>query len=1084
MKTIKVNLNSVNLWAKLSLLALTAVIMIQGKLFSQAPPVQWKFTSEYDHPYLGGQQTTSGADWLYNIIGTSDGGSLGVGFAVATFGNNPAAGFPAAVKLDATGHAEWMYVYQDNNNYNGLFYDVVELDGYYYMIGIKVDPAYPSKPGLVLVKIASDGTAQYYKYYHPGNLPDFATWNANHNPTPYPTDGVGNYTSINSYYDNNCNCNRLIIASSVFTTAACCGGPGIDRHQGAILINVELNGSYVSTFGPGGNQYGYQIFEYDETNNHVDRRTAGFYANKVVDPGTGGVTGFILTGSTLITPAPIATSGLHCGTVSCNFRNVYVVKTDVAGNRVWDNVFNENSIAYNDLASPRVCSTCDNESGSQIGRQVEQKPCTNDFIVLGEFDYNLCFGPCPTNTILVEATTTFDGVVFGVNGNTGAYSSSAFTTSLAENYGSEDFASRMVVLDDGSVMVCADVVNPAPYELEAVLVKLPPGGGSPVWKGHYSGSADEKCSYGLGQTLDNGFVLAGNNDENHDDFDVVKVGPDEIACSGYRTYTQGGYANNGVPGQYLLNHYNSCFSSGLIVGCNSNFTMKWTNKTDLRKFLKAHGNGPSVPLTANYTNLIVPHCEFEKQVVTLTLNVGLDRCDPCFGSAASHLDNLTVTFPPFNGLTVGQVLAEANKALGGCGSIYSLSNLNAVVTAINESFDPSGCNGNAYCNILSCPSAPGPGPLTNCDVKTKIEYTTKACRTQFYDETDALNGSVITGCYWDFGDGTSSNSRTPLHTYQLPGTYNVCLTDFAHAANPNNGSCQETKCHTVAIDEECLPGECSLIPDFYYETENCKVYFTDYTESGTNTTITHWAWSFGDGSKSSFENPVHTFAKPGTYKVCLTVYGTNGETECEMNICMDVVITEDCIPEVCAIIPDFHYVVNGCNLHLEDFSSSISTSITDWNWSVQGLGTFAGDQVDCIVPTAGTYKVCLSITGIDGGGKPCYDQICRNININGCTTPRLIESFSNDSHLAGDISYNVTPNPSAGNFELRIVSPFENIIQTELYNFYGQLIEERTISLSKGINKFVYDLSEKAKGIYSLKIYNDNESHLVKIAIQ
>lgn len=42
--------------------------------------------------------------------------------------------------------------------------------------------------------------------------------------------------------------------------------------------------------------------------------------------------------------------------------------------------------------------------------------------------------------------------------------------------------------------------------------------------------------------------------------------------------------------------------------------------------------------------------------------------------------------------------------------------------------------------------------------------------------------------------------------------------------------------------------------------------------------IATWAWDFGDGSSSSEQHPVHTYAAPGTYQVTLTVTAADGRT--------------------------------------------------------------------------------------------------------------------------------------------------------------------------------------------------------------
>ena len=49
--------------------------------------------------------------------------------------------------------------------------------------------------------------------------------------------------------------------------------------------------------------------------------------------------------------------------------------------------------------------------------------------------------------------------------------------------------------------------------------------------------------------------------------------------------------------------------------------------------------------------------------------------------------------------------------------------------------------------------------------------------------------------------------------------------------------------------------------------ENRNVIFTD-TSTGN---IDRWRWQFGDGKKSTAQNPVHKYSSPGVYVVTLTV---------------------------------------------------------------------------------------------------------------------------------------------------------------------------------------------------------------------
>ena len=66
---------------------------------------------------------------------------------------------------------------------------------------------------------------------------------------------------------------------------------------------------------------------------------------------------------------------------------------------------------------------------------------------------------------------------------------------------------------------------------------------------------------------------------------------------------------------------------------------------------------------------------------------------------------------------------------------------------------------------------------------------------------------------------------------------------------------------SAKFDADVLTGPASL-----------SVNFADYSTGSINS----WSWNFGDGSGSTEQNPSHTYVKPGTYTVSLTVAGPGG----------------------------------------------------------------------------------------------------------------------------------------------------------------------------------------------------------------
>ena len=68
--------------------------------------------------------------------------------------------------------------------------------------------------------------------------------------------------------------------------------------------------------------------------------------------------------------------------------------------------------------------------------------------------------------------------------------------------------------------------------------------------------------------------------------------------------------------------------------------------------------------------------------------------------------------------------------------------------------------------------------------------------------TDVSTGSVFAWS-WDFGDGTVSTDQNPVHFYNAPGTYSVCLSIFTL------DSCSSTYCENITISQGTVSYEVS-----------------------------------------------------------------------------------------------------------------------------------------------------------------------------------------------------------------------------------------------------------------------------------
>ncbi|PKP54062.1 MAG: hypothetical protein CVT92_01425 [Bacteroidetes bacterium HGW-Bacteroidetes-1] len=89
-------------------------------------------------------------------------------------------------------------------------------------------------------------------------------------------------------------------------------------------------------------------------------------------------------------------------------------------------------------------------------------------------------------------------------------------------------------------------------------------------------------------------------------------------------------------------------------------------------------------------------------------------------------------------------------------------------------------------------------------------------------------------------------------------------------------------------DEPPIPGNLPS-PSFTYSLDGLTVTF-----SNSSTFSTSYLWDFGDGTTSTDENPVHTYAQDGIYTVVLSATGENGTRSTQQDITISSsVLTEE-----------------------------------------------------------------------------------------------------------------------------------------------------------------------------------------------
>lgn len=191
------------------------------------------------------------------------------------------------------------------------------------------------------------------------------------------------------------------------------------------------------------------------------------------------------------------------------------------------------------------------------------------------------------------------------------------------------------------------------------------------------------------------------------DLGPSQCGTDAPAPCGYRTATQsqwGAVCYGGNAGCLRDQHFMTVFPEGLIVGCGV-LTANLISSAAVEKALPTAGvPRPLLPTEAvAYDGDGDPKVatSFFGHVVALSLNVGFDEDVPGFSQAAdTPLKDLVIGDPasPCSGMSVGELLTEANLALGGCAAKHSPQALNDCAAAVNKAYADAVISGGTTCS--------------------------------------------------------------------------------------------------------------------------------------------------------------------------------------------------------------------------------------------------------------------------------------------------------------------------------------------------------------------------------------------------
>lgn len=254
----------------------------------------------------------------------------------------------------------------------------------------------------------------------------------------------------------------------------------------------------------------------------------------------------------------------------------------------------------------------------------------------------------------------------------------------------------------------------------------------------------------------------------------------------------------------------------------------------------------------------------------------------------------------------------------------------------------------------------------NCGVSGNIQFTNKSIGADTWS--------------WDFGDGSTSTDKSPLHVYANKGEYEISLT----VTNKKTG-CSFTKKSTISVIEET--------PDFTSNVkEDCKNIPVNFTVKNVNpANIITYIWDFGDGNTKAVRDTSTSYKYPiaGNYDVTLTIRDNNN---CSTSITKKVFV-KIVGPEPIFRAPE-PVVCKDAVVSFFDSSYTFgSGKIVKWEWN---FGDGSPTQVLENAPfrhqysDTGFYSVRLKVTDERG----CVDSILKEREVR---VPYLKADFLSDS---------------------------------------------------------------------------------------
>ncbi len=230
--------------------------------------------------------------------------------------------------------------------------------------------------------------------------------------------------------------------------------------------------------------------------------------------------------------------------------------------------------------------------------------------------------------------------------------------------------------------------------------------------------------------------------------------------------------------------------------------------------------------------------------------------------------------------------------------------------------------------------------ITPPEVKIQ-DLPLKGCAPLTFTPVYSIKSTVpVTGYLWKFGDGATSTSANPSHTYTIAGNYTVSLT------YTTSDGCSGTIVFTDAVKAGQKP-----VAAFSANPRNaCASTPITFSDNSTGN-VTDWLWDFGDGITDTVRNPIHFYNDTGYFNIRLII-SNNG--------CTDTLIKQNYVYIKPPVAKYSVYVQCNDPFYYSFTNLSVAANTLSWDFG-DGTTSSVLNPVHTYSST-GTYTVKLTVT--------------------------------------------------------------------------------------------------------------------------